>query len=333
MNYHLIYTPFVGVGLHGGMRGQKWLAHRIEIFKSYTLKSLLNQTSRDFLHWMSFRPQERNNPLIQGLRFYLESINYKFIFTFDGLMYWDDKFTKYNLKAILRNFLMMAWDCYIYKELKNPLTLFRMSWENKNKTLLRRLSFSLSELSNSIGEEFEWVYLTRIDSDDMFHKDAVELIQKQEPKERKALTFDQGYILNIQTGQLAEWKPPTNSPFHTIIFPSETFFNPQRHLEYYGSFKSHEDIPKVFNCEMLDMNKYCVSFHGKHISTAWSYPLPKKLYHLAKYGTMEPFKGYMYTVSGRNISTHWQSRARKVKNPMIGKDLSDKSDILRDFGI
>jgi hypothetical protein len=256
---------------------------------------------------------------------------------YHGLPYWDDKFNNYNLKTRLRNLLMMLWDCWLYKELKNPVTILKYTYENKNKTLPTRLAHSITQIKEIIGADHEWIYLTRIASDDMFHQEAVALIQSQQPTHKKALTFQNGYILNTNTGQVAEWNPPTNPPFHTIIFPANIFFDPQSHLEYYGSFKSHEDIPKVFDAETLDMGKYCVTFHQKHISTAWDSPIVKKAYYKAKYGKAEPYrtepKGYCYTVSGRNISTRWESRARKIKNSMIGKEFSDASDILKDFGL
>src|SRR3990167_9840934 len=103
---HIIYTPFTGVGLHGGFRGNEWFKHRIEIFKNYTLKSMLNQSNKDFIHWFSFRQEELTNQEVFKLDEYLTRLNYPHIFTFDGLMYWDDKFSNYNLKTKIRNFLM-----------------------------------------------------------------------------------------------------------------------------------------------------------------------------------------------------------------------------------
>ena len=150
-------------------------------------------------------------------------------------------------------------------------------------------------------------------------------------------------IYNVETGQLATWNPPTNPPFHTIIFPAPYFWNPTLYLGYYKDFKSHEDIPRVFNAVTLDMNRYMVSYHGKHISTAYESPLIKKAYHKMKYGRSQPFKGkeiesrgYLYSVSGKNISTRWRARTTKTINPMIGAEFTNeltKEQILKDFGI
>lgn len=355
-NAHIIAIPFSGVGLHGGFRGDEWYKHRIEVFKNYTLKSLANQSNKDFLIWLWFRPEEEHNPLTQEIFKAIREANLNFIATFHGLMYWDDKFTNYTFKIKIRNFLMMLWDCWIYKEWKKRL--WKYTWENKNKTLFERLTKALKILSNSLeiclnanneenpnsavnsrrcqcrdsGECLKnnyngWIYLTRLDSDDMLHREAVNLIQSESPMYKKALVFKEGYIYNVKTNQVAEWNPPTNPPFHTIIFPGHTFFNAQLHKEYYSNFGSHEDIPRIFQCTELDMHKYMVSFHGKHISTGWDSPLPRRIVH--------KYKGYCYTTSGKNISTHWQSRTRHVKNYMIGREFfgEEKKLILNDFGL
>lgn len=337
---HIIAIPMTGVGLHGGFRGNSWYEHRINIFKNYTLKSLANQTNKDFLLWMWFRPEEEHNPLTSRLREAVEKAGVPHVFTFNGLMYWDDKFNNFRWKTRVRNALMMLLDMWHYREWKSLREIVRNSWENKNLTLPMRVDRSLKDLGETIGMDYDWVYLTRIDSDDLFHEEAANLIQSQEPAERKALVFGSGYILNVNTGQLAEWNPPTNPPFHTIIFPGNVFFRPLQHIAYYGDFKTHEDIHDVFNCTTLDMNKYIVSFHGKHISTAWTSPALKKAYHKVKYGKVDPFKGpeikgYLYTTSGKNISTHWQSRTGHIRNPMIGREFGGevKEEILHGFGL
>ena len=90
-NLHLIYTVFTGLGIYGGYRGDQWLQKRIKIFFQNTFKSLLAQESHQFIHWMSFRPEERYNTYVLNLAETLKDIGYPFIMTFDGPMIWDDK--------------------------------------------------------------------------------------------------------------------------------------------------------------------------------------------------------------------------------------------------
>lgn len=82
----LINIPFTGLGLHNGYRGDDWFKRRIDLFHTYTLNSLLNQTEKDFIIWLSFRPEEKNNPLVKTIK-----IPHKHIFTYSGITIWDDK--------------------------------------------------------------------------------------------------------------------------------------------------------------------------------------------------------------------------------------------------
>lgn len=70
-----------------------------------------------------------------------------------------------------------------------------------------------------------------------------------------------------------------NPPFHTIIFDAETFFDPTKHLDYYGEFKSHEDITRVFTHLILPDFRYCVVAHKpmNQISTIFSHPFRGKM--------------------------------------------------------
>lgn len=265
---HLIQIPFVCVGIRP-FRGDEWYKYRIQIFKEYTLRSLLNQTNRGFILWLTFIPEMRDHPLTLELRDYLAIKGIPTFMTFSGLPYWDDKFSK-GLKERFMNaarIARMAW-----RE-NNPsilMSVFELL-KDKNATLKDRLAPALESIKNNINVEFDWVYVSRIDSDDMFHEDFIQEVHSFPPFPG-ALTCRNGYVYNSNTGQLAEWNPKTNPPFHTIIFPKNDFFDPARYIQYFRGFKSHEDIPSVFNSQNLKDRKYCVVIHQKHISTLWEHP-------------------------------------------------------------
>ncbi len=243
---HIIYIPFTGVGKNP-YKGDDWFRDRIQIFKNYTLKSLRNQTNKNYILWLSFRPEEANNPLVEELAKEFEGNN-TIVFSYDGLIYFDD-----------RN-------------------------QENNATLHKRLFRSIERLGYYFKrKEADWIYLTRIDSDDMFHKDVVQLIQDQEPFEG-ALTLQNGLIYNKDTQEVAEWNPLTNPPFHTLMMKRETFFDPSKHILAYGGFKSHEDIARLKHKVLWRGDNrmdrlYCVFTHNPamHISTTWEHPFKGKL--------------------------------------------------------
>jgi len=299
INLHIIYTHITGLGLYDGMRSQDWLEKRIEIFKNFTLKSLLNQTNKKFLHWLAFRPQDKNNPAIVSLFRYLKSLNYEFVATFNGVMIYDDKFSG-NPIDILKNGLRVIR--YWYRNKKIEPKLLIEIFKNKNKTLEMRLQKSLDKLIRELNKDIvflnskdivDYVYLSRIDSDDMFSSDFVETIQVQPEQEGTVLTCNDGYVYNHLTKQVADWQPTTNPPFYTIIFPTKTFFNAQENLKYIEGFKSHEDIVKILNPYSIGDGYYMVSVqHGNNISTIWGHPFRKYIYPnseniLKKFGVVD----------------------------------------------
>lgn len=285
---HILLVPFTGVGLNGGYRGDEWFSYRISVFKNHTLKSLANQTAKGFVLWCTFRPQEKSNPLVVELSKAINEAGIAHIFTFHGLPYHDDKFDK-GLKCRLMNTARYLRQCYRERKLPNPATCLE-SFRNKNKDLLNRLEKSIYELrALPMVMDASYVVLTRLDSDDMLHKDALDEIQRLDPEEG-ALVYKNGYIYNSITKELAHWNPATNPPFHTLTMLASTFFNPVLHYRAYRGYKSHEDIRTLFpEARVLPDNRYCVVVHGKHISTGWDHhfkgePVDNKEEVLASFG-------------------------------------------------
>lgn len=267
---HFVYVPFSCVGTGSASRRAGWLSDRIEIFKDFTLKSLLGQTNKNFILWVSFRPEDAGNKFIGELDAFLRRFSINFVFTFNGLMYHDDKFND-DWKSIFYNALRILRRCWRNGEWKGVVSDIRELFSGKNKTLLERLKSSLDFIKPYVSDSY-LVYLTRLDSDDMLHKDAIQKIQDAPLCE--AVRIQNGYVYDTNSDKMAEWNPKTNPPFHTLIMPSTIFWNAGEHLKWYRGFKSHEDIPKLFDCEVLDERLYCVLTHDpkNHISTFFDHP-------------------------------------------------------------
>lgn len=194
-----------GVGVGDYFRDDKWYAERIEIFKNYTLKSLINQENRNFALWLTFRPVDEHNRLTKELADYLKSVKMEYVMTFDGLPYWDDKFSK-GFKIKIKNCLRVLRGCFRNNKWNELLpSIWKVLFKDKNSTLQERIGKSVDKIKKYFSD-VDIIYLTRIDSDDMFHKSAIKEIQSA-PFESEALVFDKGYIYNKDTNQLAEYNP------------------------------------------------------------------------------------------------------------------------------
>jgi hypothetical protein len=229
---HLCYIPFTGLGIKE-FRGDDWYKYRIEIFKKYTLQSLKAQSVQDFILWISFRKEEKDNPLTTELENAIKESGVRYIFTFDGIMMWDDRGT----------------------------------WHNDD--LSERMQKSLNELKSKM-EESEWVFKTDLGSDDLFHFEAIRELQQQPPRERGACYYLNGYVYDMENNRLAEWNRSTSCSKYTIMYPSETFYDATKHLEYIKGLESHEYIPKLFKAVRLPDGRYMAGVHLGNISSGWN---------------------------------------------------------------
>lgn len=262
---HVVLIPFTGIGLQGGFRGDVWYSKRIEIFKNYTLKSLANQTNKDFIIWCTFRPQEITNPLTAEIRRAILDVGLQCVFTYNGPPFHDDKFGG-SLWDKTKNAARVVRSCYRNKTMKDLIPNIFEIFQDKNSTLPQRLQRSLDALKPHLKEG---VLLTRIDSDDMFEATALEKIQASV---WSRVCMSKGYIYNVDTEQLAEYNPKTNPPFYSLFFRPDQFFDATKHIKHYRGFKSHEDI----TCEdTLEDRLYCVTVRNDpktHISTTFDHP-------------------------------------------------------------
>ena len=237
---HIVYCPFTGLGIKE-FGGQQWFDYREKIFKQYTLASLQNQIDKDFILWLSFRPEEKDNPTIKKIAQAIQKTDIKSIFTFDGVMIYDD----------------------------------RGVWHNQDleERMLRSLEFIKSQV-----EPANWVFKTDLGSDDMFSTEALAETKQEKPRERGAAYYLNGYILNMNTGQVADWNRETSCSKYTIMYPYDVFFDAKKHLEYVKGLNSHEFVPLVFDATRLPDKRYMCGVHGANISTTWNNPERGKEY-------------------------------------------------------
>jgi hypothetical protein len=230
---HFLYVPFTGLGLRGGYRGDTWLKNRIRIFKEYTLKSILNQTNQNFVLWISWRPEDYNNPIVEDLFRHLSGIeSLDFVFTYRGPCFWDDKY--------------------------------------ENDKLMHRLANTLPRLEPLV--QGDHVLMTIYPSDDMYMSDMVETMQNWPSDNVDVMGYLDGYIMQYSTKKIAEYNPETKPPFFTIRFPRDVFLDPVKHYEFTGPYKSHEFVGDTMRYLAVPGRGFVVGTHGENISTVFNHP-------------------------------------------------------------
>lgn len=109
-----------------------------------------------------------------------------------------------------------------------------------------------------IIKDYKYLYLVRIDSDDMYHKDFIQKLKDFKPKkDTKVLIAQQGYVYNVNTNDLGIWfyKSP---PFYTLIYETDKFLKGYRY-EIHGH-RSAIDLQH----ELIPGNNYVVIIHGEN---------------------------------------------------------------------
>lgn len=236
----LVSVPFTGLGLYGGFRGNRWLRNRITIFVKFVVPSLLNQTDQNFVLWIAWRKEERDNIYVKQL-FDLLQMRFgddRVVFTYSGVPFWDDKYD----------------DATAHE---------RLFWTLKN---------AAGALMDAVPDCDEIYWLLQ-PSDDLYDKYTIESVKKAfENPTTQAVTFTKGYICNYNTLEVREYNPKTNPPFFAIKFPRAIFFDPGKHINYTGPYKSHEYIGDKLKLDRFQGRGFLVGCHGENISTHFNHP-------------------------------------------------------------
>jgi len=248
---HLMYMPLLGLGLYGGYRGERFLRNRIKIIKQFVVPSLLAQTNKNFILWISVRREDKHNKQIKELKEYFDTItDFKTVITFAGVCFYDDKY------------------------------------EDKiaRERLIDALQGSMGDLINAIGE-CSHVLMTIQPSDDIYSINAIKILQTAfKESDFEGSGFKNGYIWNMRTKEVREYNPQTNPPFYTIKMPRDVFIDPLAHARFTGLKKavgkykegtpipSHEYVGDAVNYKQIDERGFLVGCHLDNISTGFDNP-------------------------------------------------------------
>lgn len=131
-----------------------------------------------------------------------------------------------------------------------------------------------NEIRNRITTDFpetKYIYATRIDSDDMFHKDVVAEIQTHEFRMRGALIYQKGFYYDCVNKQMRHiWS--VCPPFHTIMYPYEIYLDINTIEKYKDTPHGHDEVYRQMSSIVLSENKYMILIHDKNNRSTFSDP-------------------------------------------------------------
>jgi hypothetical protein len=196
--------------------------------------------------WISFTKELEGDERISELGEFLKDNGLKYIFTFSGVCFYDDKHQDPEATNRLRESLKgvpRIEDDYVYMTIQPSDDCYHKGAVESIQLVLR------SDLYDAVG-------------------------------------FKKGYICNYSTKEVSDYNPTTNPPFYTLKFKREDFVNPDKHLEYTaikrdaGKYKagtplpSHEYVEDVFLGRYMQIDKrgFLVGTHSENISTFYNHP-------------------------------------------------------------
>lgn len=130
-------------------------------------------------------------------------------------------------------------------------------------------------------ETSDYVYVTRIDSDDMYAPDAVNCVKDCKPIEIgriEASMFRHGYLYDIYLDRLGVYDSPS-TPFHTLMIPKPVFIDPDRYeREVWSKAGDHSRVNSAFYTHQLPSWQFTVLIHDNNFISTFDYARVKREY-------------------------------------------------------
>lgn len=128
----------------------------------------------------------------------------------------------------------------------------------------------------TLGERIrccEYVYVTRIDSDDLYVNDALYHASQVRPTqlgEVEASIFRRGYMYDMVANRVGVYYN-SSSPFHTIMYPKEAFIDPVMYGKVWNLIGDHSKVESALYSHGLPHFKFCVLIHGSNFISNFDY--------------------------------------------------------------
>jgi hypothetical protein len=151
-----------------------------------------------------------------------------------------------------------------------------------------------------------------LDSDDMYHREALEILCNMKVEEGLTAGFRMGYGWNVNTGEVQEYNPRLcPPPFFIRWYTHEARRSVKEYETKWGYHQHHFRLTKAPKFKKLPDGKFCVVYHGFQLVGTWDLMLPLKMT-----GPVEP--GILKDFGVTNYECHIGTMD-KVRPPISGR--------------
>lgn len=187
-----------------------------------------------------------------------------------------DFFINHTLRS-LENQTFLSWTLWVnaqpgMQEIIGKLAE-KLSQVECRLTILYSFGDGPPSLPPEVKERYAYVYVTRIDSDDLFAPDAMALIDDRVPAvygQVEGLLFRRGYLHDLKTGRVGVYHNPS-PPFHTIMFPMGIFTDPNAYAKVWHKIGDHSRVNGALDCQVLSEYKFTVLVHDSNFLSTFDY--------------------------------------------------------------
>ncbi|MCR8744696.1 glycosyltransferase family A protein [Romboutsia lituseburensis] len=123
---------------------------------------------------------------------------------------------------------------------------------------------------NNLISNYEYVYITRIDSDDVYHPKFIQQLLDFKDNSVECIINQKGYVYDVSNNKLGIWEAQS-PPFYTLVYNVEDYYRGKR----YKLPNGHPDAIRLKHY-ILDKYNFMVIVHGKNTSTKFENKFNKK---------------------------------------------------------
>lgn len=126
-------------------------------------------------------------------------------------------------------------------------------------------------LRRSISPDVSYVYVTRLDSDDLLAPDALQIAHDTPPQEvgrTEASMFRRGYLHDVRTGEVGVYHG-SSTPFHTMMIPRDVFCDEEKYAAL--DYGDHSLVNSRYPTQVLPDWRFTVLVHGRNFISDMSY--------------------------------------------------------------
>lgn len=161
-----------------------------------------------------------------------------------------------------------------------------------------------SFMTMTIPKDVDYVYVTRIDSDDLYALDALEIANQCRPTVQgqvEASMFRRGYLHDINTGEVGVYHG-SSTPFHTMMIPREVFCDPVKYKAM--DYGDHSQVNSRFPTQVLPDWRFTVLVHENNFISDMSYGR-ERIFNVENSWSVERFLDQPVTFDVDDFCDRW----------------------------